>query len=363
MWIWAIAGLANAITPESVPNPRSTGGWVSDVAGVFDEDERSRINALLGQLEADTSVEVAVATIDNTDMTPKEFATALFNHWGVGKEGADNGLLVVLVMGQRRLEMETGYGLEPILTDGWLGIMQREEMVPAFRAGDFAAGIEAGLSACEQKIRDNALEAQLGRRAREITTEPWPERGRWEHGSSQDPDEAMQISLGGAGLIMLLSGGLFLRRRRRTCDRCDVYMPMLSEADDDAHLSPGQQTEESIGSVNWLVHCCSLCDEVRTFRRARLLSGHSRCPSCSNRTRSTRRQTISPATYSSSGTAQVTERCAHCSYNKRYTVVIPRKQRSSSSSSSSGGYSGGSSSGGGSFGGGSSGGGGAGSSW
>ncbi|NLC57662.1 MAG: hypothetical protein GX774_12555, partial [Armatimonadetes bacterium] len=42
---------------------------------------------------------------------PKQFATALFNRWGIGKKGKDNGVLVLLVMEARRVEVETGYGI------------------------------------------------------------------------------------------------------------------------------------------------------------------------------------------------------------------------------------------------------------
>jgi TPM domain len=92
-------------------------------------------------------VEIAVVTVTGIDLPPREFATGLFNRWGIGKAGADSGLLVLIVADQRRIEMETGYGLEPALPDGWLSALQHETMLPAFRSGDHGAGVEAGLAA------------------------------------------------------------------------------------------------------------------------------------------------------------------------------------------------------------------------
>ena len=169
-----------------------------------------------------------------------------------------------------------------------------------------------------------------------------------------------------AGIAGALGFGAFMiRRRERTCPHCRVYMPMLPESEDDAHLNEGQQTEEALGSVDYQVHLCPSCDHSRTFRRERWFTGYSRCPSCAMRTRKTTRRTLIAATQYSGGRVEITETCGHCSYDHSYqrsTPALPPPS-SSSSSSSSGSFGGGSGGGGGSFGGGSSGGGGAGSSW
>ncbi len=367
---------AGAVTPDQVLNPRLAGGWVVDQADVLDDDTELRLNAALSSLEQDTTVEVAVVTVDDTELTPKDFTTALFGQWGVGKAGADNGLLVVMVIGQRRLEMETGYGLEPILSDSWLGQMQAESMVPHFKNEDYGAGLVAGVEASAARLREHSLEARLGTRVSEVPEQEWPEPPDTVYGSYLPTEE---ILLGSTGFgAFSLFGGLFLivRRRRRTCPDCGVPMTMLDEQADDAHLDPGQLSEERVKSVDWQVFACPTCDHTRTFRKTKLLSGYSRCPECKNRTRKTTRRTISAPSYTSSGQALVTEDCAHCSYHTSRTVTLPKKQRPSSSSSSrssssSSSYSSSSSSRSSSsssssrssFGGGRSGGGGAGSSW
>src|SRR5438094_8652030 len=125
--------LVSALAPVSVsdvPNPRASAGWVSDMAGVIHADARTRLGVQCDSLQREIGVEIAIVTVPDVPGTPKEFATALFNRWGIGKAGKDNGLLMLLVTDKHRLEMETGYGLESVLPDGWLGSMQTEVMVP-----------------------------------------------------------------------------------------------------------------------------------------------------------------------------------------------------------------------------------------
>lgn len=138
---------------EDVPNPRAAQSWVSDTAHVLDGAAVRRLNQSLDALERDLGVEVAVVTVPSVSGTPKEFATALFQRWGIGKAGTNNGLLVLLVMDRRRLEMETGYGLEEMLPDGWLGVMQNDVMVPRFKKGDFAEGLLAGVERVGERLR------------------------------------------------------------------------------------------------------------------------------------------------------------------------------------------------------------------
>ena len=106
--IHALLGWSQPI--ERVPNPRATdGGWVTDMAGVLSPEHKARLNRLIDQLERDTGAEVAVVILRRTQgATPKEYATELFNRWGVGKREADNGVLMLVALGDRRVEIETG---------------------------------------------------------------------------------------------------------------------------------------------------------------------------------------------------------------------------------------------------------------
>lgn len=152
----------------------------------------------------------------------------------------------------------------------------------------------------------------------------------------------------------------WLRRRPRDCKACGRARQRLGEAEDDAHLSAGQKTEEAIGSVDYDVWWCGFCRDALVLDYSSWFSGHSRCPQCSNRTRTSSTTTLQHATEYSGGLQRIDERCAHCSYTNSYTRTTARLSSSSSSSSSS--WSSSSSSGS-SFGGGSSSGGGSSGSW
>lgn len=358
--------LAQGVSVTDVPNPRPHDLWVVDMVGVLDASNADRMNARAEMLHRETTAELVVVVVPDVDAaTPKDFATELFNAWGVGDVDANNGVLVLLVTEQRRLEIETGYGLEAQLPDGWLGGMQAQHMVPLFKQGDYAAGLEAGVNAIDDRLRLDPSAVALGTGGEVYG----PERAMSVGGTSM-PVEAV-VGGGALGFLGVIgAGGLVMfRRRQRTCPTCNILMPKLSEMDEDEHLDKGQQLEEEIGSIQYNVHQCPKCQHVRTFSVNRLLSGYSKCPQCDLRSRTTHTVTLRAATQYSTGLKEINEQCVNCSYSHTSTRVTPRLPKpTTSSGSSSGGFGGGGSfggggGGGGSFGGGRSGGGGAGSSW
>ncbi|MEQ1572484.1 MAG: TPM domain-containing protein [Myxococcota bacterium] len=361
---WFVA-VAQAVSVSEVQNPRDAGRWVTDQADVLGPLDEEALNARMEALHRDLDVEIAIVTVPSASAaTPKEFASALFAHWGIGDAQANNGLLVLMVLDQRRIEMETGYGLEAVLPDGTLGGIQTTFMVPRFKEGNYGAGLAEGMGQIEARLREHPEDARLGAAG--------PMRLAADGARRSEVLSYGLYGTLGAGLVG--TGGLLVARRRRkqrTCDTCGVYMPLLDEEADDAHLTEGQRSEERIGSVDHQVHQCPQCSAVRTFSVHGWISGYKTCDQCGNRTRTSRAETLSPSTVHSTGRVQITEQCAHCSYSASYVRTTPRlsppstHHHSGGFGGSSGGSRGGSSGGsrGGSFGGGRSGGGGAGSSW
>lgn len=125
----------------AVPNPRAINStWVADPAGVIAR-RTGEINQLIAQLESKTSVEVAVVVLPSIgQFVPKDFAVALFEKWGIGKKGQDNGILILHVLDQRRIEMEVGYGLEGVIPDIKAFWITEEIAVPFFKQESFADG-------------------------------------------------------------------------------------------------------------------------------------------------------------------------------------------------------------------------------
>jgi uncharacterized protein len=139
-----------ALTVQEVPNPRQvSGGWVTDKAEILQPETETQLNRMIARLEAKNGAEIAVVTVPETApaASPKEFTTNLFNYWKIGKKGQDNGVLFLISVKDRRVEIETGYGVEGILPDAKVGNIIETEITPRFRQKDFDGGTLAGTRA------------------------------------------------------------------------------------------------------------------------------------------------------------------------------------------------------------------------
>ncbi|MFN6133049.1 MAG: TPM domain-containing protein, partial [Synechococcaceae cyanobacterium] len=98
---------------------------------------------------------MAVVTVPDSRplATPKQVATTLFNRWGIGQKGKDNGVLFLVSLGDRRVEIETGYGVESMLPDARIGQIIRQRITPQFKTGNFDAGTLLGTEAIVQVLR------------------------------------------------------------------------------------------------------------------------------------------------------------------------------------------------------------------
>ncbi len=148
-----------ALTVQDVPNPQEQyiRGWVTDMANLLDSETKAKLNQMISKLEAENGTEIAVVTVPDTaaSATPKQFATQLFNYWGIGKEGINNGVLFLISksnslrdsFASRRVEIETGYGIEKILPNERVGNIIDQLIIPHFKQDDFVDGILAGTQA------------------------------------------------------------------------------------------------------------------------------------------------------------------------------------------------------------------------
>ena len=75
------------------------------------------------------------------------FATELFNYWGIGKAGSDNGILFLISYDDRRVEIETGHGIEEILPDAEVSNIIDTQIVPQYKKGNFDRGTLNGTKA------------------------------------------------------------------------------------------------------------------------------------------------------------------------------------------------------------------------
>src|SRR4029453_15060238 len=226
-----------------VQNPRvANGTWVADPSHHLKPATIDSINSLLARLSRETGTEMAVVAIDSTSgFEPFDVALALHRMWGVGQKGRDNGMVFLWVPTQRAVQVSVGYGLEGVLPDSRVGRVRDQTIFPAFRRGDFDAGMRAGVEA----IATIAREEKDARGSTMSSTNPVPNGQRVaerEAGRSAGRRTGLVVGGIGGGLAVLggAAGLVAYRRRRRRCPNGHGPMVRLDERADDAHLDPGQ---------------------------------------------------------------------------------------------------------------------------
>ena len=116
--------------------------YVTDLAGVVDEETTARIEALCTEVEQKTGAQIAVVTVKSLDDQPIEnYAHDLFHAAGIGDKKDNRGLLILLSPSEHQYRIEVGRGLEPVIVDARAGDIGRG-MVPLLRQGEPSAAIE-----------------------------------------------------------------------------------------------------------------------------------------------------------------------------------------------------------------------------
>lgn len=138
--------------PQAEVVEERTASWVSDVGRLLDEEDRRQIDALCQEVNSEWRMEVVVVVLDSLpeSVRPAGFAAALLNYWGVGDKRLHTGVLALLLLGQRRLEVRTGFGAGRVLKPGVLRAIQEERVIPQLRAN--APG--EGLAELVRGVRD-----------------------------------------------------------------------------------------------------------------------------------------------------------------------------------------------------------------
>jgi uncharacterized protein len=126
------------------PRPR---GYVDDFANIISEQVEYKIEGLLSSLEKVTTAQVAVVTVSSIAPYDIElYAVKLFETWGIGKKGKDNGVLLLVAVKERKVRIEVGYGLEGALPDAICKQIIENYIIPYFKKDNFSDGILAGVS-------------------------------------------------------------------------------------------------------------------------------------------------------------------------------------------------------------------------
>jgi len=387
----SLSGFAFATdyTVQTIPNPKTADAhaFVSNPDGILKAETVQEINTYLDSLQAQTSAEVAVVAVNSIGNNEiKSFATDLFKTWGIGQTKKDNGFLVLFVLDQRKVTMETGYGLEGVLPDAICKRIQYQTMVPEFKQGNYDAGLLAGVQRIGSLIRKEPVQEEakptiawnqilpiagagylilallvwfiLGNLIQNIRKDPKLQSNlaRYKAIKSQKAGMVSLVSImipvAGFIVILLFSNPIYIlllipiplttipaniygrlmmlkvRRAPIPCNVCDGKMHILSEKQEDAHLKLAQQFEEKLHAVDYDVFVCDKCANEAIFTLDKP-SAYSECPKCGTKAFIlTDKRTLIAPTYISSGTERTTYRCKFCGYEENDNHNIPRITRS-----------------------------------
>lgn len=125
-----------------------------DAAGVLSPDQIAALDQQSAAIEQASSRQFVVATIpDLQGYAIEDYGYKLGRFWKIGQDGANNGIILIVAPNDRKVRIEVGYGLEPIMTDALSSMIIRDTIIPKFKSGDLPGGIVAGAAAIAQQMK------------------------------------------------------------------------------------------------------------------------------------------------------------------------------------------------------------------
>ena len=136
-------------------------GRVVDNAHVLSPGTVQKLDAELAQLEAQTGHQLVVATVpDLQGYEIDDYGYQLGRTWALGKKGVNDGVILLVAPKERKVRLEVGYGLEPVLTDALTSVILQTKVLPQFKQGRIEQGIVDGAEAIAQQLALPADQAQ-----------------------------------------------------------------------------------------------------------------------------------------------------------------------------------------------------------
>lgn len=150
--IFSTARFVQAVEP--FPKPV---GAVNDYAKVIAPAARSGMEKLAREVLEKTGTSIVVATVETIgENDADQYANELYAAWGIGKKGEDKGVLIFVAARERKIRIETGYGVESILPDGLVGEILDRDVVPYLRTGNYSQGLQNAMISVSQVIARDA---------------------------------------------------------------------------------------------------------------------------------------------------------------------------------------------------------------
>ncbi len=374
---------------------------LSDPDAILTAAARTEIDSTLSRVRRATSAEVAAVIVGDIDDDIDNFATRLYNSWGIGKKDNNNGVLILVARDARKAVIRTGRGSEGVLPDIVCARIMREKMFPAFREGDYDRGMVETVNAVADVITDPDAAAELQSRLKDnyrrdevkpfrlyvffcvvlalsclaalmLKIHSLRDKSPYDKYTALEGWKAPLLIATAGGMLMPLIASLplllllrYWRNRPRKCPNCGHSMIKIDEVHDNDYLTPAQDAEERIGSVDYDVWTCPECNETDIFPFVNKSMPMTVCEKCHARTaRLTADRILVQPTTAREGVGCKDYTCVNCHHimSRRYPIAkLPPVIIAPIGGGKGGGFGGGSFGGG--FGGGITGGGGSSGGW
>lgn len=360
-----LPALAMAVSPGEVENVqlRDSRRYVSDMAGVLSPQALERADSILADIRSRTSAEVVMVIVDDlSGQDIDDWATELFTLWGIGKKDRDNGVLLVTSVGDRENVIRTGYGAEPVLPDLVCWNIIQKKMNPHFRNGDFDRGVIDALDAVRASMTseearnelasqqpdgagsdDSAelfagyitlgvisslalllLVAGLWVKTRRLpTVEAYARWDRWKLPAIMIT--VLFIGMPLPWLVVMLLRMRHIRLHKHPCPNCGTLMQRLDEDTDNKYLTPSQDLEEQLKSVDYDVWLCPKCNERDIIPYINPRSTYKQCPACGTRAEQmVADRVVRQPSELRDGLAIRQFRCSNCGHTRAVQTTLPK---------------------------------------
>lgn len=161
--VWAALAALSLwpLSPATAQDFPKLTGRVTDAAQIIPAEVEARLTEKLEALENQSQRQLVVATVpDLQGYDIADYGYRLGREWGIGSAERNDGALLIVAPNDRKVRIEVGYGLEPVLTDGLSFLIIDQQIIPRFKQGDMPGGIEAGTDAIVRQLTLPPEEAQ-----------------------------------------------------------------------------------------------------------------------------------------------------------------------------------------------------------
>lgn len=355
-------------TPADIINPNLADRreYVADPGNLLSPVAKQQADALLWNLRKATSAEVAIAVVPSIgDIPIEDFSEKLFTSWGLGKSDLDNGLLVVIAIDQRRARIQTGYGMEGIVPDISAKKIINRSVIPFMKDGNLDGAVVAVAGDLSRVLTDPEAAAVLKSSQKEawerdseaissreifgfagivagfvflfalisfiVTLRKTRGQDRFIRATAWHRNMklywiAAACSLGAALPIALAAWWIYRRTRDKPlkCAACGAEMHKLNEEEDNYFLSPSQDLEEQLKTVDYDVWECPVCGSVERFPFKEEQLKYTECPQCGTVAMClVRDHTVVPPTSRREGVGEKIYECRYCHHRKSERYRIP----------------------------------------